>query len=130
MLHCDAGNAGEEIVHGVLDSPEPCHTTTFTLDMLAQPAKGDEVHLAGTERAPIDFLLVARASQVTVQVRQRPQLGVTKNTFKGSPVPRLLCRNKLNVRTFASSDESRWVGNHVRAVVGADPVVDDASVDA
>lgn len=55
---------------------------------------------------------------------------MTKNTFKGSPIPRLLCRDKLNVGTFASSDEPRWVGDHVRAIVGADPVVDDASVDA
>lgn len=130
MLHCDAGDAGEDTVHGVLYSLEPRHTTTLTLDMLAQPTKGDEVGLAGTERTPIDFLLVARASQVTVQVRQCPELGVTKNTFKGSPVPRLLCRDKLNVGTFASSDEPRWVGNHVRAIVGADPVVNDASVDA
>lgn len=87
MLNCDAGNAGEEIVHGVLDCPELRHTTTLTLDVLAQPAKGDEVGLAGAERAPIDFLLVARASQVTVQVHQRPELGVTKNTFIGLPVP-------------------------------------------
>lgn len=75
MLHCDAGDAGEDTVHGVLDSLEPRHTTTLTLDMLARPAKGDEVGLAGTERAPIDFLLVARASQVTVQVHQCPELG-------------------------------------------------------
>lgn len=130
MLHCHAGDAGEEIVHGVLDSLEFLHTTTLTLDVLAQPAKGDEVDLAGTERAPIDFLLVARASQVTVQIYQRPELVVTKNTFKGLPVPRLLCRDKLNVGTFASSDEPRWIGNQVRAVVGADPVVDDTSIDA
>lgn len=128
MLNRDAGNAGEEIVHGVLDCLEFRHTTTLTLDVLAQPAKRDEVGLAGTERTPIDFLLVARANQVTVQVPQRPELGVTKNTFISLPVPRLFCRDKLNVGTFASSDEPRWVGNQVRAIIGADPVVNDASV--
>lgn len=130
MLNCDAANAGEEIIHGVLDCPEFLHTTTLTLDVLAQSAKGHEVGLAGAKRAPVYLLLVARASQVTVQIHQRPELGVTQNTFIGLPVPRLLCRDKLNVGTFTSSDEPRWVGNQVRTIIGADPVVNDASVDA
>lgn len=94
MLHCDAGYSGEEIVHGVSDGPELRHTTTLTLDVLAQPAKGGEVGLAGIERAPIHFLLMTRACQVTVQVCQCLELSVTKNTFKGPPVPRPLCRDK------------------------------------
>lgn len=130
MLQCHAGNAVEEIIHDVSDCPELHHTATLTLNVLAQSTKGDEMLPAGIERAPIDLLLVARAIQVTVQVHQRPVLRVTKNTFIGLPVPRLLCSDKLNVGTFASSDESRWVGNHVRAIIGADPVVNDASVDA
>lgn len=129
-LHRDAGDSTKEIVHGVLDDPELRHTTTLALNVLTQPTKRDKVGLAGVKRAPINFLLMARASQVTVQVYQRPELGVTKNTFKGPPVPSLLCREKLNVATFARSDEARWVGHHMRVIVGANPVVNGASVDA
>lgn len=62
MLNCDTDDTGKNPVHGVLDCLELHHATTLTLDVLAQRAKGDEVGLAGTKRAPIDFLLVARAS--------------------------------------------------------------------
>lgn len=113
----------------MLDSLELRHATALALDMLAQPAKRSKVGIAAIERAPVNLLLMARASQVTIQIKQPSELGVTKNAFIGPPIPRLLRRNKLNVATFARSKETRWVGNHVGAIIVANPIVNEAAID-
>jgi hypothetical protein len=130
LLQRETSDPREEAVHSVFDGPEFRHATTLALNVLAQATKRDKVGIAATKRTPVNSLLMARASQMTVQIDQPPELGVTKNTFIGLSVPRLLCREKLNIATLSSSNEARWVGNHVRAIIFANPVVNEAAIDA
>src|SRR5260370_13159188 len=79
-------------IHRVANLSELPHSTRPVLDVLAQPAKRGKLDPAIRLWASVNFVRVARALQVLVEVREDPKRLVAQEAFVGHPIPRALRR--------------------------------------
>jgi hypothetical protein len=74
--HSQNVQAPSQALHRIANSSEHPHTTRPAFDVLTQPTKRDKLGPAVRLWASIDLILVARALQVLVEPRKRPECRV------------------------------------------------------
>ncbi len=80
--------APRQALHRVANSFEHPHTTRPALDVLAQPTKRDKLDPAIRLRASVNLVLVARALQVLIEVRECPERRIAQKALVHVPIPR------------------------------------------
>ena len=74
--HSQCVEAPRQALHRIANSSEHPHTTRPALDVLAQPTKRDKLGPTVRLWASINLILVARATQVLIEPRERPECRV------------------------------------------------------
>jgi hypothetical protein len=90
--HSQHVEAPRQALHRIANSSEHPHTTRPALDVLTQPTKRDKLGLAICLWASIYLILVARATQVLIELRERPECRVAQKALVHVPIPRELRR--------------------------------------
>ena len=81
-----------QAINRVANLSEHPHTTRPALDVLAQPAQRGEFDSAIRLWASVNLVRVARALQVLIEVRERPECRSAQETLVCHPIPRALRR--------------------------------------
>ena len=90
--HSQHVEAFRQALHRIANLAEHPHTTRPTLNMLTQPTKRDKLGPAIRLWASINLILVARATQVLIELRKRPECRVAQKALVYVSIPRELRR--------------------------------------
>jgi hypothetical protein len=103
------------VLHRIANTSEHPHTTRPALEVLTQPTKRDKLGPAVRLWASINLSLVARARQVLIEPRKRPERPIAQKALICHPVPpRAPChaRRRRGRRFFPT----QWPREQSRAV--------------
>jgi len=126
--HGQHGEAPRQAFHRFANLPEHPHTARPVLDVLAQPTQRGKLGFAIRLWASVDLVLVARALQVLIEIRERPIRPIAQKALVRHPIPRELgCirirRGPWFVPAQGPSEQSRGVRDVVIRVCADDETV-------